>query len=130
MNWTGPGVDCPFDIRRRGRGRTIKGGQGGVVRLPTFRRRLLRSLTEGLAFLGAVDTAEADAFRALVVQDFDGIAVEDGDDEAGEVGNGSARAEQEQERAKSKDIYSYPPHEGRRHKESAFPMETEPSVGG
>lgn len=22
MTWTGPGVDCPFDIRRQGRGRT------------------------------------------------------------------------------------------------------------
>jgi hypothetical protein len=29
--------------------------------------------------------AEADAFRAVIVQDFDGVAVEDGDDGAGEV---------------------------------------------
>jgi hypothetical protein len=33
-----------------------------------------------LAFLTAVDAAEADAFRVLVRQNFDGIAVEDGDD--------------------------------------------------
>ena len=28
----------------------------------------------------AIDVAEADAFRVLVVQDFDGVAIEDGDD--------------------------------------------------
>jgi len=33
-----------------------------------------------LALLRAVDAAEADAFSALVVQDFEGVAVEDGDD--------------------------------------------------
>jgi hypothetical protein len=36
-----------------------------------------------LAFLRAVDTAEADTLRMGVVQDFDGVAVEDGDDGAG-----------------------------------------------
>ena len=30
MNWAGPGVDCPCDIRRRVRGRTIKGGNRWV----------------------------------------------------------------------------------------------------
>jgi hypothetical protein len=39
-----------------------------------------------LAFLRAVDPAEANAVRVLVVRDFDGVAVEDGDDGAGEVG--------------------------------------------
>ena len=48
---------------------------------------LLRSLAVGLAFLWAVDAAEADTFRVVVVQDFDGVAVEDGDDGAGEVGS-------------------------------------------
>jgi hypothetical protein len=33
-----------------------------------------------LTFLRAVDAAEADAFRVLVRQNFDGIAVEHGDD--------------------------------------------------
>jgi hypothetical protein len=33
-----------------------------------------------LAFLRVVDASEADAFRVLVRQNFDGIAVEDGDD--------------------------------------------------
>jgi hypothetical protein len=47
---------------------------------------LLRSLAVGLAFLLAVDAVQADTFWVLVVQDFDGIAVEDGDDGAGEVG--------------------------------------------
>jgi hypothetical protein len=35
----------------------------------------------------------------LVVENFEGVAVKDGDDRAGEVGNGSEKAEQEQERA-------------------------------
>ena len=30
MTWTGRGVNVPYDIRRRGRGRTIKGGNRGV----------------------------------------------------------------------------------------------------
>ena len=33
---------------------------------------------EGLALLRAVDPTEADMFRAMVVQGFDGVAVEDG----------------------------------------------------
>jgi hypothetical protein len=44
------------------------------------------SLAEGLALLGAVDAFEADAFGAGVVQNFDRIAVENGNDGAGEVG--------------------------------------------
>jgi hypothetical protein len=39
-------------------------------------------MTVRLALLGAVDTVQADAFRVLVVEDFEGIAVEDPDDEA------------------------------------------------
>ena len=39
----------------------------------------------GLASLRAVDPVESDAFSAGVVQDFDGVAVEDGYDTAGEV---------------------------------------------
>jgi hypothetical protein len=46
---------------------------------------LLRSLAIGLDFLRAVDAAEADTFSVGVVEDFAGIAVEDGDDGAGEV---------------------------------------------
>ena len=38
-----------------------------------------------MALLGAVDAVEADTFRVLVVQDFECIAIEDEDDEAGEV---------------------------------------------
>jgi hypothetical protein len=44
-----------------------------------------------LFFLRAVEAAQTDAFRALMVQDFDGIAVEDGDDRAGEVGKRQSR---------------------------------------
>ena len=41
---------------------------------------MLGFLSEGLALLRAVDPAEADTFRVLVVEDFDGVAVEDADD--------------------------------------------------
>ena len=44
---------------------------------------LLRSRAERLAFLGAVEAIEADAFRMLVMQDFNGVAVENRDDAAG-----------------------------------------------
>jgi hypothetical protein len=46
------------------------------------RGRVLGVVAVGLAFLWAVDAVEADAFRLLVVQDFEGVAVEDGDDGA------------------------------------------------
>lgn len=49
------------------------------------RGRLLRSLAEGLFLLRTVDAAEADTFGVLVVQDFEGVAVDDGDDGAGEL---------------------------------------------
>ncbi len=48
----------------------VRGGMFGIV-------------AKGLAFLRAVDPAEADAFRVLVVQVFDGVAVEDRDNLAG-----------------------------------------------
>jgi hypothetical protein len=73
-----------------------------------------------LTLLWAVNPAEADTLRALAVQNFDGVAVEDANDGAGEVGNGSERAEQEQERAESKDINSSPPDEWRRDYETHF----------
>ena len=47
---------------------------------------MLCSLAVGLTVLKAVDTAEPDTFSAVVVKYFDGIAVEDGDDGVGEVG--------------------------------------------
>lgn len=43
------------------------------------------SLAVGLAFLRAIDAAESDAFRVLVLQDFDAVAVEDGDDQPTEI---------------------------------------------
>jgi hypothetical protein len=39
-----------------------------------------------VAFLRTIDAAEVDAFGVLVVQDFDGVAFEDGDDGTGEIG--------------------------------------------
>ena len=50
-------------------------------------RRLLGVVAVGLTFLRAVDAAEADTLRVHVVQHFDGVAVEDGDHGAGEVGS-------------------------------------------
>jgi hypothetical protein len=38
-----------------------------------------------LAFLWAINATQADRFGAVVVQDFEGVAVEDGDNGAGEV---------------------------------------------
>ena len=46
---------------------------------------MLRFLPVGLSLLRAVDAAEADAFSVVVVQDFDGVTVEDGYNLAGEV---------------------------------------------
>ena len=47
--------------------------------------RALRSLAERLRFLRAVDAIQADALRLFVMQDFDRVAVDNGDDEAGEL---------------------------------------------
>ena len=49
---------------------------------------MLGACAERLAFLLAVDPAETDAFSFVVVQDFECVAVEEGDDGAGEVGGG------------------------------------------
>jgi len=54
-----------------------------------------RSEASCLAFLRAIDTAESDAFRVLVVQDFERVAVEDRNDGAGEV-DGTDRCWDEQ----------------------------------
>ena len=51
--------------------------EGGV------RRGLLCSLAVVLASFRAVDAAETDAFSVVVVQDFEGVAVEERDDSAG-----------------------------------------------
>jgi hypothetical protein len=48
-----------------------------------LRGSLLGLLALGLAFLWAVDSAKADAFSMVAVQDFDPIAAEDGDDGTG-----------------------------------------------
>jgi hypothetical protein len=55
-------LECDFFPEGEGRG-----GMLGVVAVC-------------LALLRAVDAAEADTLRAGVVEDFDGVAVEDGDD--------------------------------------------------
>jgi hypothetical protein len=46
---------------------------------------LLGLLAVSLAFLWAVDAAEADAFKMVTVQYFDAVAVDNGDDGAGGV---------------------------------------------
>ncbi len=58
---------------------------------------VLGLLAEGLALLRTVDAAQTDAFRLTIVQDLDGVAVEDGNDGPGEV---SERAEAKRRRAK------------------------------
>lgn len=69
-----------------------------VLAMDERRRELLGLLAEGLAFLRTVDAAQSDAFRALIVQHFEGVAVEDGDDGAGEVGSyGRCHVEYERE---------------------------------
>jgi hypothetical protein len=40
---------------------------------------LLRSTAKCLPFLRAIDAVEADTFGVIIVQDFDGLAIEDGD---------------------------------------------------
>jgi hypothetical protein len=50
-----------------------------------------------LALLRAIDPAETDAFSAVVVQNFDGVAVEDADDLPGEVGSCQGSAQQKKD---------------------------------
>ena len=50
-----------------------------------FRGGLLRSLAVGLALLGTVDPAEADPFRVLVVEDYEGVTAEDSHHLTGEI---------------------------------------------
>ena len=53
---------------------------------------MLGSLAKGLAFLRAVDAAQADTFGLLVVQNFERVAVEEGDDSGGQAGGQQWRA--------------------------------------
>jgi len=46
-------------------------------------RSLLGSMAVSLALLRAVDAVESDAFGVVIVQDFDSVAIEHGDDGAG-----------------------------------------------
>ena len=55
------------------------------------RRSVLGFVAKGLAFLRTVDAAQADALRVGIVQDFDGVAIEEGDDRAGEVSGENGR---------------------------------------
>ena len=58
---------------------------GDVLPKDEVRGGVLGIVAKGLAFFRAVDATETDAFRALVVQDFESVAVKDSDDGAGEV---------------------------------------------
>ncbi len=55
---------------------------------------LLCSLAERLGFFRAVDAIQADALRLFVVQDFDDVAVDNGDDDAGKLGRPAVNYEQ------------------------------------
>ena len=50
-----------------------------------------------MALFGAVDTAEADMLRVMIAEDFDGIAIEDGNDGAGKAGDSHNGKPQRQE---------------------------------
>jgi hypothetical protein len=60
--------------------------QYGSLEVTEGRRKVLSR--EMVLFLRTVYAAEADTLRVLVVQEFDGVAVEDGDDGAEEFGEG------------------------------------------
>ena len=66
-------------------GRSTLAPLGSALRDHSEQGGLLGSRAVRLAFPRAFDAAEADAFRVLVVEDFDGVTVEDGDDWAGKV---------------------------------------------
>jgi hypothetical protein len=51
-----------------------------------------------LTLLRAVNPTETDTFGSAAVQDFDGIAVEDGDDGAGEIGSCEGSTQKEKDR--------------------------------
>jgi hypothetical protein len=50
-----------------------------------------------LAFLRPVDAVESDVFGVLVVQDFEGVAIEDGDDGASQLSCKDRTGKQERE---------------------------------
>jgi hypothetical protein len=62
----------------------VKPEQNGSLERSEGRRKVQGG--EMVVCLRAIDAAEADTFRMGVVQDFDRVAVEDGDNGAGEVG--------------------------------------------
>jgi hypothetical protein len=64
---------------------------------------MLRLLAVGLVFLWAIDAVEANAFRVVIVQDFNGVAVEDADDGAGEIRGMSRYAQREHNNARTVD---------------------------
>jgi hypothetical protein len=57
---------------------------------------LLCTMAEGLAFLRAVDATEADTLSMVAIQYFDGVAIEDGDNGAGEVSEGQCRKKRQE----------------------------------
>ena len=62
---------------------------GDVLPKDEVRGGVLGIVAKGLAFLRAVDAVESDALRALVVQDFESVAVKDSDEGASEIGGES-----------------------------------------
>ena len=70
--------------------------------------------SRGLPYLWAVNPVEPDAFSAVVMQDFDGVAVEHGDDRPKEVGSSLGIAEEEENRAQGEALHHSHPHEGLR----------------
>ena len=77
---------------------------------------------------GSFYPAEADTFSVVVVEAFDGVAIENRNDLAGEVSNGSGGTEHEQERAESEDMCSSPRHTSGGETTRRPSDETEPSA--
>jgi hypothetical protein len=87
------GIGSRSRIRRTAR---KKGGGTCSRKRDDSKGKPLRLLTEGLAVLRAVDAVQADAFRFIVAQDFDSVAVEDGCDATisnFRVGDGACQGE-------------------------------------
>ncbi len=62
-----------------------------------LRRGLLGSLAVGLTFLRVVDADAADTFGVLVVQDFEGVAVEVGKNLTCQVSSAEQRGNEKQD---------------------------------
>ena len=76
-----------FCCNRRSAATTSLRPEGSQRGSAISRRTIMNNAGYELAFFRAVNDAEADTFRVLVVQTFEGVAVKDADDLASEGGS-------------------------------------------